>query len=186
MRKLIYEAKTGDLSFTDMYKQILAGQPDDPLSSFGLTMDQFGELLNMYGSSPEMRQKVHQLTASAPGEGAEAAGASGSGNKLTLRETIEIHRYISDTLYTVINRAVPGMDSRTATVAAQSFIAARIEKKYGLSPEELEYYVTQHSKELAKDDEFTRIGSLMRSQMNELIDRCTQDVQEAGLKAQVR
>ena len=40
------------------------------------------------------------------------------------------------------------MDPRTATVAAQAFLACEIEKKFSISPEELEFHVNYFNKEL--------------------------------------
>ena len=74
------------------------------------------------------------------------------------------------------------MDSRTATVAAQAYVASRITKKYGISPEELEAHVQAYTKDLAKSTDFTQLGSLMRSQMNELIERCEAPQVGAGGK----
>lgn len=74
-------------------------------------------------------------------------------------------------MFTILTH-ISGMDSRTATVAAQAYVASRITKKYNCTPEELEAHVQAFTKDLAKSSDFTQLGSLMRSQMNELIERC--------------
>jgi len=100
--------------------------------------------------------------------------------KLGVQGVIDIHRYISNQLYQVISKVVPGMDSRTATVAAQAYVASRITKKYQVTPEELEAHVQAYTKDLAKSTDFTQLGSLMRSQMNELIERCESPAAKPG------
>ena len=41
--------------------RVHAIQPEDPLAAFGLSMDQFGELLSIYGQEKECRVKVYVL-----------------------------------------------------------------------------------------------------------------------------
>lgn len=85
---------------------------------------------------------------------------------------IEVHEFMRDELQRLANEAGtwPKVDTKVLTLAAQAYVGAKVQKKFGLTGEDIEGAVLLNHKELATNTSFTLVNMAIQKTMNDLID----------------
>lgn len=174
MKDLIRSLISRDLIFTEVYQEVQAVQPDDPLEASGLTMQEFDQLLMKYQNDPEITQTVAQIMGMGP---AASTSASAAAESLSLDTIVNIHAYMLDEIKKLVTevRNLPhpeSYDMKTVTIAVQAIVGARVEKKFSVTSDQLEVTVLRHHAALELNPEFARINLEMQAAISSLIELC--------------
>ena len=85
---------------------------------------------------------------------------------------IKVHEFMRDELQSLTAEAGswPKADTKVITLAAQAYVGAKVQKKFGLSGEDIEGAVLLNHKDLASNANFTMVNIAIQKTMNDLID----------------
>lgn len=167
MKKFTQKFVEDDCTFEEACAMVAKQHPEDPLRRYGLTMAEFDRLLDKYQQDPEVKDSVLRImgSASAPNPTPEAY-------KISKERLIAVHEFMRDELQKLVDEtgSWPKDDSKVLTLAAQAYVGAKVQKKFGLTGEDIEGAVLLNHKELASDSNFTMVNMAIQKIMNELID----------------
>jgi len=158
------------MSFDETYDRVKQVQPRDPLEKYGLSMQEFDQLLDKYQFDPTVREAIAKIMGTkkadtVPSEKVQA---------ITVKQIIEVHTFMLKELEDIVTK-YQGMqkrcelDMKTVTVVAQAIVGAKMEEKFGISSEDIESAVLMHHTTLAKDQEFATINEKIQHQMSKLM-----------------
>lgn len=167
MKKFTQKFVEEDCTFEEACAMVSKQHPEDPLRRYGLTMAAFDGLLDKFQQDPEVKESVLCImgSASAPTPSAQAY-------QISKERLIEVHEFMRDELQNLANEAgsYPKVDTKVLTLAAQAYVGAKVQKKFGLTGEDIEGAVLLNHKELATNATFTLVNMTIQKIMNELID----------------
>ena len=92
--------------------------------------------------------------------------------QISTERLIKVHEFMRDELQSLAAEAGswPKVDTKVITLAAQAYVGAKVQKKFGLSGEDIEGAVLLNHKELAANSNFTLVNIAIQKTMNDLID----------------
>lgn len=92
--------------------------------------------------------------------------------QISKERLIEVHEFMRDELQILANEAgsCAKVDTKVLTLAAQAYVGAKVQKKFGLTGEDIEGAVLLNHKELATNATFTLVNMAIQKIMNDLID----------------
>mmetsp|Transcript_110653 Transcript_110653/g.219962 ORF Transcript_110653/g.219962 Transcript_110653/m.219962 type:complete len:259 (+) Transcript_110653:57-833(+) len=169
MKAITKELLEKQLDFMQIYTRVCEVQPEDPLARRGISMMDFDQLLSKHQSDPQVRRGIERIMgapdAPAPGEKAPDVPA---------RRIVEVHAFMLQELEMLLQQfhtiqTKEALDPKSVTVAAQAIIGAKVEEKFGLTPEDIERAVIAHHTKLATDQEFASISMKMQATMAQLM-----------------
>jgi hypothetical protein len=166
MKGITDEIKSGDLGFSAAYELVHQRQPTDPMEEIGLEMDEFDQLLDKYQEDPRIVEAITRIMSPS-----EEDMASDDGKILSVKELIDIHRFMLDQLKQIGTemKVMQAADPRTSTATAQVLVGARVEKNFDITSTAVERSVMVHQNQLAGNHEFATINMLMQQAMTELM-----------------
>ncbi|CAI9149185.1 unnamed protein product [Rangifer tarandus platyrhynchus] len=157
------------LRFEEAYERVAAKNLEDPLEQYGLTMPDFDGLLDKYQHDPQIKDLIMRIMSSSA-----SLEPSVQAQHLSKAKIIEVHEFMRQELQKLVehvqrssNRAK--FDVKNVTLTAQAYVGARVQKRFGLTSEEVESAVFFNHKELAVDADFVRINMGIQAIMNQLI-----------------
>lgn len=166
MKKFTQKFVEEEPTFEEACAIVSKQHPEDPLGPYGLTMKDFDGLLDKFQQDPEVKDSVLSIMGSA-----STATPSGQAYNITKERLIEVHEFMRDELQRLAIEAEswPKMDPKVLTLAAQSYVGAKVQKKFGLTGEDIEGAVLLHHKELAANATFTIVNMTIQKIMNDLV-----------------
>lgn len=165
MKTLATEIYEKDMDFPQICKAVERAKTEDPLQPYGLTIEDFSQLLAMHNGSENIRKLILKLTS---GPDPEAAEYKKKLRKLTQKYVVEdmiiIHTYMLEQLKLVLENRdkTVSVNSRVATIATQAFVGKVVRQKYELSTEDLEMLTAHYHTALRADGRFFELGTEMR------------------------
>ncbi|KYK68048.1 hypothetical protein TGPRC2_215430 [Toxoplasma gondii TgCatPRC2] len=169
MKEFIKDILNEDLTFEQAYQRVLQKHPDDPLEQYGLTMPDFDNLLDKYQHDPQIKDLIVRImSSSAPSE------PNPRGQTIDKAKVIQVHEYMKQELQKLVDYIQKSstrseLDVKNVTLTAQAFVGAKVQKKFGLTSEDVESAVIYNHKELAVDPDFVRVNIAIQTIMNQLI-----------------
>lgn len=168
MKNLKAKMFAKDMDFAETYEQVRNVQPDDPLEKHGLSMENFDMLVQKYQHDPQVMQGIMQIM------GAPDEAAAGQGKQPSEKQLIEAHAYMAQELESQAKdfskvKGQKAWDTKTVAMAIQTMVAAKVEKKYGLSTEDIERGVMQNHQTLSQNAEFHQINQRVQAAMGALM-----------------
>ncbi|KAH0476817.1 MAG: uncharacterized protein KVP18_000308 [Porospora cf. gigantea A] len=128
--------------------------PDkDPLTAYGLTVNEFDLLLEKFQRDREVNAQVDSLMESP---------AAPTTNPVDPAKIVEIHQFMLNELQT-LPKTCPGHSHKTLALASQAVATARAQIKFGVPNELLDASTQHHFDTLTKDEAFNEV--MMRIQM---------------------
>lgn len=96
------------------------------------------------------------------------------GQTIDKAKVIQVHEYMKQELQKLVEyiQKSPSrskLDVKNVTLTAQAFVGAKVQKKFGLTSEDVESAVIYNHKELAVDPDFVRVNIAIQTIMNQLI-----------------
>lgn len=169
MKEFTQKFVEGDYTFEEACAMVAKEHPEDPLARYGLTMTSFDQLLDKFQQDPEVKQAVLSImgAASTPTPTSEAY-------QMTTDRLIKVHEFMRDELQSLTAEAGSWpngrADTKVITLAAQAYVGAKVQKKFGLTGEDIEGAVLINHKDLASNANFTMVNIAIQKTMNDLID----------------
>lgn len=166
MKSLTKELVEKNATFEEVYSQVQATHPMDPLEQFGLSMRHFDMLLDKFRGDAGVREKIVQIM------GASFNPSENKGTmdpKLTPKQVVEVHAFMLEELKRLTVCVTTEMDPRISTIAVQAIIGAGVEKAFKVSSEDVEASVFYHRNQLSTDQQFASINLEMRRAMEALV-----------------
>lgn len=155
------------VTFEETCKQVQALQPEDPLEKRKLSMEDLDRLLEKFQGDPDVQKGVARVMGT-PGLG--GVSAPPGAKVVPVRDLIAAQAFMLEELEKLgANSAAAAYDARTVTLATQALVGARMEKRLGLTSDDVEGAVLAHHAQLAADQEFTMINVRMQAAMEKLI-----------------
>jgi len=155
--------KAPSMPFEQAYQRVKEIQPEDPLERHGLSLVDFDHLLDRHQNDPTVRSSVAAIM------GAPSPGSSTSERvqMISVKEIIEIHVFMLEALEGLTGelQSRSRRDVKTATIAAQCIVNAKVEAKFNLTSEDLEIAVLNNFTVLATDTDFVTVSLEMQSTM---------------------
>jgi len=169
IKDLTQELIKNQLTLEQTYAKIKVSQPEDPLESYGISMNDFDVLLEKHQNDPTVIDAINRIMGS-PSNMLLNQKVQGV-NRKTI---VQIHEFMLIELKKLVediqkNPDRLSLDARTLTMAAQVFIGARVETKFGLTSDEIESAVLYNHTGLANDPEFARLNVQMQATMSQLM-----------------
>ena len=94
--------------------------------------------------------------------------------QMTTDRLIKVHEFMRDELQSLTAEAGSWpngrADTKVITLAAQAYVGAKVQKKFGLTGEDIEGAVLINHKDLASNANFTMVNIAIQKTMNDLID----------------
>jgi hypothetical protein len=167
MKELTKTLIEKDVKFEETYEKVRSVQPDDPLERHGLSMGDFDQLLSKHQTDPQVMEGISRIM------GMADPGSRPGGSVKTADETkvIEVHAFMLQELEGLVRQfkgmkdGRPSWDMKAVTLAAQAVVGAKVEKKFGLTSEEIESAVMKNHTTLATNQEFATINTRMQQTM---------------------
>ncbi|PHJ17270.1 hypothetical protein CSUI_008917 [Cystoisospora suis] len=132
-------------------------------------MPDFDTLLDKYQHDPQIKDLIVRImSSSAPSE------PNARGQTIDKAKVIEVHEYMKQELQKLVEyiQKSPSrskLDVKNVTLTAQAFVGAKVQKKFGLTSEDVESAVIYNHKDLAVDPDFVRVNIAIQTIMNQLI-----------------
>jgi hypothetical protein len=144
-------------------------QPEDPLERYGLSMNDFDQLLSKYQSDPEVRNGIAKIMGVPDSDRGNDKTSTAKASRV-----VEVHCFMEEELSKVVKyfnklNNKDSYDVKLVTLAAQAIVGAKVEERFGWTSEDIERVVLKNHEELAKDQEFAKVNQKMRQTMNELV-----------------
>lgn len=159
MTKLIAEALARDNpTMTEMYDIVNEQTPDDPLEKVGLSVDQFDSILNDYQGDSDVNTAIMKLMG---GESETKKNKPSQKVKaFTSAKLIELHKFMLEELNAVLPEAekMKSADKKNVAVSAQAIVGAKVQAKYGLTPDDVDACIQIHQQTLETSETFATIA----------------------------
>jgi hypothetical protein len=166
-KQLSSEILGNNLNFDQTYQKVLNTQPVDPLDKYGLSMADFDRLLEREQHDPAVRQSLAKLMAAPEPE------TMATSRELSVGQILDIHRFILAELQAVISEVqalrVGKYDAKTVMIAAQAIVAARVERKFGASGDDVEAATAKLALALNGNAEFNNVNLQIQHVMTQLM-----------------
>lgn len=171
MKDLTKELHSTSLTFDQTYEKIKGVQPNDPLEAYGLSMQDFDQLLDKHQHDPGVRDAIAQIMGAS---GQPQAAISESARQITVKKIIDVHAYMHEELEVILRQfqSLPNKeayDLKTVTIAAQAIVGSKVEEKFSITSDEIEGAVLTHHQQLATDQEFATINRKIQQTMGTLM-----------------
>ncbi|CAK0865600.1 unnamed protein product [Prorocentrum cordatum] len=168
MKDLKAKMLAKDMDFAETYEHVRSVQPDDPLERHGLSMSDFDELVSKHQNDPQVMQGIMQIM------GMPDESKVGQGKPVGEAQVIAVHAFMLQELENQLKdfSKIVGQkawDMKTVALASQAIVAAKVERKYGLTSEDIEGAVMQNRQTLASNAEFAEINQKMQVAMSKLM-----------------
>lgn len=171
MKDLTKELLAKSLTFEDTYAKVREVQPDDPLEKYGLSMADFEGMLDKHQGDPMIRESIGKIMGAPNPSNLPSAKVQ----TINTQKVIEVHVFMLEALEKLVtyfgtlpNKA--SFDVKTATIAAQALVGAKVEEKFGVTSEDIEAAVLVHQMQLVTDQEFVNINIKMQAAMAKLLE----------------
>eukprot|EP00921_Rhytidocystis_pertsovi_P017406 GHVQ01027388.1.p1 GENE.GHVQ01027388.1~~GHVQ01027388.1.p1 ORF type:complete len:244 (+),score=36.90 GHVQ01027388.1:179-910(+) len=169
MKQLTKELIKDGYSFQMTYDRVKEVQPEDPLERYGVSMNDFDQLLDRYQHEPNIRDAIARIMG-AP----QSSTVPPKVHSITKATVVKVHGFMLAELKKLVEefQRLPNkskFDMKTVTIAAQALVGARVEEQFQLTSEDIEAAVLMHHQQLASDGDFARINVLMQSTMAQLM-----------------
>jgi len=157
-------------TFNQTYSRFAATHPEDPMEKYGISTMQLDKQIDKYQDDPDVQSLIGRLMGEPSG-----LNHAGSKGKTTPHETVvAIHDFMLKELQAIAaefqeNPAKQTMETKIVIMAAQAFVAAKVEEKFNLNADDIEVAVLTGHDRLKDDQEFVRINVLMQSTMRQLM-----------------
>jgi len=168
MKELKVKMLAKEMDFAEAYEQVSSVQPDDPLERNGLSMSDFDQVISKYQQDPQVMQGIMQIM------GMPDESKAGPGKPVSVAEVIAVHVFMLQELESQLKdfskvKSGKAWDMKTVALASQAIVAAKVEKKYGLTSEDIESAVMQNRQSLGSNQEFAEINQKMQIAMSQLM-----------------
>lgn len=170
MKDLTQGLLTKSLAFEQTYARVKEVQPSDPLEKYGLSMMDFDQLLDKHQNDPNVRDSIAKIM------GAPSAGATTNEKvkSISVKQILDVHSFMLEELENVVKyfQNLPNKDTydmKTVTIAAQAIVGSNIEKKFGITSEDIESAVLMYHTTLATDQEFAGLNIKIQHTMGKLM-----------------
>lgn len=163
MKELIKELRGGPkkLSFKETYEKVKAVQPEDPLDKNNLSMMDFNTLLDKFRNDPTVKTAIMQIM----GTPIASSVHSEKVKAINVKDIINVHKFMLEEMKQLVSHIHSvkdnSYDMKTATIAAQALVGAKVEENFDMSLEDIEEVVFMHHTVLATDQEFLHINAQM-------------------------
>jgi len=170
MKELTRELLQKSLTFEQTYQRIREVEPDDPLEKYGLSMNDFDQLLNKHQNDPQIREGIGRIM----GVSATSRAASDQEPVIAVSKVVEVHKYMLEELEKLVKKFTElpkkeTFDLKTVTLAVQAVVGAHVEEKFSLTSEDIERAVINHHSQLATNQEFATVNMRMQETMARLM-----------------
>lgn len=170
MKELTRELLQKSLSFEETYQRIREVEPDDPLEKYGLSMNDFDQLLNKHQNDPQIREGIGRIM----GVSSSSRAASDQDPVIAVSKVVEVHKYMLEELEKSVKKFTElpkkeSFDLKTVTLAVQAVVGAHVEEKFSLTSEDIERAVINHHSQLATNQEFATVNMRMQETMARLM-----------------
>jgi len=166
LKELSKALKPG-VTFEETCKQVQAIQEEDPLEKRKISMEVFDRLLEKFQSDPDVQKGVARMMGT-PGHG--GVSAPQGAKTVPMKDLIAAQAFMLDEIEKLgAGSPSAAFDARTVTLATQALVGSRLEKRLGLTSEDVEGAVLSHHAQLATDQEFNTINVRMQAAMDKLL-----------------
>jgi hypothetical protein len=160
-----------DLDLKKVYDRVKAKQPQDPLERRQLSIQEFDQLLDKHQSHDEVKEKIGQIMSA----GSVASEAPSDAQPVPLNEIVSVHEYMQQELQKIVEEykawaSRDQYDKKTLTISAQALVAARVQKKYKYSSEQVEAGVVANHTQLSQDQQFAKLNLNMQQLIGQLME----------------
>ncbi|CDR96785.1 hypothetical protein, conserved [Babesia bigemina] len=169
LRSLVQEIIDNDFSETvdGLYRRIVNDVPVDPLKSKGLTLLDLDYLVERYQGDYEIRTQIIEMISQPAAEQEE------DDVDIPSEVVISIYEYMLAELQGLQTRqqpmtTLPDLNVSAASLAVQAIIAAKVQKKFGYTPVQVDRSVTRNQAELGMSNKFARLAIQIQSEMTDL------------------
>lgn len=170
LEKLVEEIAEKSLSLEQIYNQIKAETPEDPLVADGISMETFDYLLAKFESSDDVKSLIDCIMGNAVLDDLTPAAKSLAPEKL-----VDIHRFMSAKLRTVVEdskklvEANPQLyESRYLTMTGQALVGAYVFLEFQFHPQEIEAALLLNYASLQYSPDFLKVSSQIHAMLGEL------------------
>lgn len=169
MKVLTKELLEKNLTFEQTYQRVRDVQPQDPLEDYGLSMQQFDQILDIHQQDPAIRELVAKIM------GAPDASNTSSEKvqSITVKKIIEVHQFMKDELSSLVDKVQSmnrkDLDMKTVTIAAQAIVGSKMEEKFSITSEDIESAVLLYHTMLATDQTFAQLNMDIQATMSKLM-----------------
>jgi len=158
-------------TFEEAYHKVQRVQPSDPLEKCGLSMEAFDQLVSRHQNDPVVREAIMRMMG-APSPSMQAPSAKAK--EITIQTLIDVHKFMAEGLTGIVAdvETTPNkssLDPKTAMMAAQTVVAAKVEAKFNVTSEDLEAAVIANQDKLQTSQEFAMISQQMQTVMTKLM-----------------
>lgn len=169
---LAKELSESPISVKELYDRVKEGQPNDPLEQRGLSMADLDRMLQAHHTDPGVMAAMQRLMG---GPDPTKGGLSEAAKGITTEKITEIHHFMLEELQKFVNDFkrlgnLKAYDVKTATMASQAMLDAKITAKFGIASEDMEQSIMLNQQKLAQNESFVtahmRIQQTMEQFMN--------------------
>ncbi|CDJ64075.1 hypothetical protein, conserved [Eimeria necatrix] len=167
MKKFTQKFFEEECTFEEACAMVAKQHPEDPLGRYGLTMATFDGLLDKFQQDPEVKEAVLSIMGSA-----STPNPTPAAYQISTDHLIKVHEFMRDELQSLAAEAGswPKADIKVITLAAQAYVGAKVQKKFGLTGEDIEGAVLLNHKDLSANANFTLVNMAIQKTMNDLVD----------------
>jgi hypothetical protein len=166
MKALTKELHTQHLSVEETYQRVREVQQRDPLDEYGLSMMEFDQILDKFQSDPTVRDALAKIMGAPDPSNASSEKAQ----QITVEKIIEVHQFMLEEMETLVKlfQDMPKkeeLNMKTVTVAAQVIVSTKIEDKFSITSEDIEFAELLHHTMLASNLDFATINKKIQHTM---------------------
>jgi len=171
MKDLTKDLLAAPHTFAEAYQKVQTVQPSDPLEKCGLSMEAFDQMVSKHQNDPVVREAIMRMMG-APTPSTKAPSVNAM--EITVKTLIDVHKFMAEGLTAIVadvedtpNKA--SLDGKTAMMAAQTIVAAKVEAKFDVTSEDLEAAVIANQEKLQNSQEFAMVSQEMQTVMTKLM-----------------
>eukprot|EP01056_Protomagalhaensia_sp_Gyna25_P004809 Protomagalhaensia_sp_Gyna_25__4808@NODE_490_length_3284_cov_1179_605547_g381_i0_p2_GENE_NODE_490_length_3284_cov_1179_605547_g381_i0NODE_490_length_3284_cov_1179_605547_g381_i0_p2_ORF_typecomplete_len267_score59_54HemX/PF04375_14/0_068DUF1160/PF06648_11/0_15KKLCAg1/PF15204_6/0_18_NODE_490_length_3284_cov_1179_605547_g381_i04711271 len=159
-----------DLNLDEAYFLVASGELDDPLARKGISVSDFDALLDRFRSDQEVHDAVMDVV-----QGPEVPPSAGSEDTLTVDRLVEINAMMLEKFEEVLahfrtaekEHPERKYNQRTVSVTAQTVVGACVQRRFKVTPDEVEAAMMTHQVELSMRSDFLRTTDQIQRVMGE-------------------
>jgi len=171
MKDVVQVILSETLTFQQVYERVKAKQPQDPLERRQLSIQEFDQLLDKHQGHEEVKEKIGQIMSA----GSVTGEAPTSAKPVPLGEIVTVHEYMQTELQKLVDEyktwsGREGYDKKTLTISAQALVAARVQKNFDYTSEQIEAGVVANHSQLSHDQQFAKLNLNMQQLIGQLME----------------
>lgn len=160
------ELSNGGMTLEQAYDRVEAAKLVDPLEKYGLSVEDFEQLIGEFQNDSFVMQAMAKLAGAFPSAAPTV--------QVDVAKIVEVKSFMADELKALLDAfsALPDLEqrsSKSAGIALQALVSAKAERKFGIKTDDVDAAIPANQELLAANGEFIDAYMRTHQQMTKLM-----------------